>query len=207
MNTTPKIHNPDNLTPEQYGAAEGWRLMYVGEQTSTKDQFWSWSEWKQDHNPGPIQSYHATCRTRTPDPYASKAAAKGSAGWIKMSERKPKEADLPVCVWHARDQKAKYIKAAIGRQGVQDCALAAFSHWMPAPFDPPLQEKSRHAKDLDAFAAWEDGEGSDCMTLSGAFLAGIAYERAEIAKMMTIGPGSWLSPLWKKIEARVKGTQ
>lgn len=52
MNPTPSPerpeHNPDNLTPEQYGAPE-FRLLRVGEMTRETDEYWStcFEDWRQ----------------------------------------------------------------------------------------------------------------------------------------------------------------
>lgn len=70
----PAIHNPDNLTPEQYGAADGWRLLYGCELNNLPlgAQVYKGRVWMTSlavGRSGKASKLYAY-RTRTPDPYA-----------------------------------------------------------------------------------------------------------------------------------------
>lgn len=201
MSTTPKIHNPDNLTPEEYEAADGWRLLYKGElETYPADaEFFYRGEWIRSCFAGKtiplrVEDSCDTIRTRTPDPYAQKTAH----GWIKMSERKPTEADLPVMYGAWADDWVCVSSA------VNTSPHPSYTHWMRAPAPPP-REPTQFQRDNAAYHEWHrNANGAGTLF---AFEAGIAYERAEIAKMMDLMVGEKFTTSWEKIKSRVKGTQ
>jgi hypothetical protein len=72
-----KWHNPDNLTPTEVGAAEGWRLLLKDEPCSTPGEFYfngGWSEGRKDlieasgFSSKPTSCSPYTCRTKEPLP-------------------------------------------------------------------------------------------------------------------------------------------
>jgi hypothetical protein len=188
MSTTkPEIHNPDNLTPEQYGASEGWRLLYVGELQPHDSQFFSpFRIWRYGSD-GHHQCSYLTYRTRTPDPYADKPAD----GWIRMSERKPTEADLPVWAYYSDDGTLTHWNRIYATDG---CGCA--THWRHAKADtpaPPPREPTQAERDeavFDAFNksgdgfSWSSEAHGYTTALRTTWLKALAYERAEIAKLL-----------------------
>src|ERR1700688_3911512 len=92
-----KFHNPNNITPQQYGANEGWRLLTVEERSIPvlhKDAQYALEEtlvgepiWENRDFPYEKYTENDTYRTRAPLPVEAKENI-----WIKMSERKPVEA-------------------------------------------------------------------------------------------------------------------
>lgn len=216
MSTTPKIHNPDNLTPEQYGAAEGWRLLYIGEERPADTEYWHQCRWGKSRIAGAeVDKWDFTSlRTRTPDPYAPKAAADKApdSGWIKMSERKPTEADYPIgYVTEKHYTREHGVLSGVIYNSVctppQDVL-----YWIKLPA-PPSREPTQAEKDEAALVAhdkdtYPSSTGpAECQRK--AWFAAIAYERAEIARLVADYRNSAELPgdLIKKIEARVKGTQ
>lgn len=196
----PQIHNPDHLTPEQYGASEGWRLLYVGE-SRPEDYQWrcngTWVDKQECIGLTVLRRHGFTYRTRTPDPYAE--PVKQADGWIRMSERKPTEADLPV--WYFSGQAVC---------GPYELISTGYSHWRPAEKipAPPPRELTQAERDEEAFWEWFENQEVYCACqpeLCAGWHAGIAKERAEIAKLIEDTPGDALDAL-KAVEARVKGT-
>jgi len=98
--------------------------------------------------------------------------------WIKMTDRRPTEQDLPILLWNDRVPKAKYCST----NNVLRCqlGLTCFSHWMPAP-EPP-REETQYDKDRAAFQSTQRYgiENAPWYTWHAA----LAYERAEVAKML-----------------------
>ena len=144
---TQQIHNPQNLTPQQVGVADGWRLLYVGEEKPHDCQLSGIStlSW---FSASIGESVHRayTYRTRTADPFAS--------AWIKMSERKPTAGNAnaagEVWFWIPRF-------AHVGpRRDIFDYGNGA-THWQPCRLvpeftpAPPVVELTQAQKDEAAF--------------------------------------------------------
>ncbi len=74
-------------------------------------------------------------------------------GWIKMSERRPTEKDLPIWasngrreVWFVRDGKIDWHFGGVGQGWDKDC------YWKPATVPaPPAKEKTQRETDEEAF--------------------------------------------------------
>lgn len=211
MNATkPALHNPDNLTPEQYGASDGWRLLYVGENITSDAQWsdrWRPGGWSPALSIGQCveKTDGVAWRTRTPDPYAEKPAD----GWIKMSERKPTEADAirGIFIWCPYDRPA--LPSLVFSTDCHDYTSRGWTHWMPAESyipAPPTRELTQAEKDEAAYSAWEM-EAEDNTHPKDGWRGAIAYERAEIAKLIEGGRNSNGSAddVLVAIEARVKG--
>jgi hypothetical protein len=203
----PPLHNPDNLTPEQYGASEGWRLLYPNESPLPADaeKFSSkrWEESSFRSKPAPMDFITYTYRTRTPDPYATQATTdKPADGWIRMSERKPTEADLPV--WVYQPNAADGVTVWLRTMNIEDMVACehAFPMWQPARIPaPPPREMTQRELDRRAYEDWSlNGKGD-------AWSAAIACERAEIAKIIEqhFDNGRTDSECLRFIRARVEG--
>jgi hypothetical protein len=106
--------------------------------------------------------------------------------WIKMTDRRPTEQDLPV--WAYKTGEQPYL-----------CAITKphsyWTHWRPAKADipEPPREETQWDKDESAFRRYNHS-GNGC-SQSAAFTgwtkalneywhAALAYERAEVAKML-----------------------
>lgn len=220
MSTTPKQHNPDNMTPDEYGANGGWRLLYSEELAKLPfdSEYWSelHGEWLmssfRNTNPGassicPKTGF--TYRTRTPDPYAPKAAADKSpdSGWIKMSDRRPTFGMQPL-YWAFRD--GRVLRTEV------DGEMYTYSadYWKeaePIPA-PPSRELTQPEKDEAAASSLLESEWAKNLFARSAapmrelFMAGIAYERAEIEKICCSKIGQD-SALLNDVYNRAKGTQ
>jgi hypothetical protein len=180
--STPAINNPDNLTPEQYGAADGWRLHRIGEMIAPDGEYYYEGSWNASVCKGDIIEFDDLAyRTRTPDSFAAKPATV-SPRWIPMSERNPTEGQR-VLAWDAEVKNSVLVTAGT-------CWAERITHWQPWVETPPPRELTQADKDAAAFSAWDrspDGHslcGGSQAHRRDAFLAGITYERAEIAKMI-----------------------
>lgn len=180
---TRQIHNPDNLTPEQYGAKDGWRLLYSGESRRDceylceyLDRFRSseWREWT-----GIDEPIHTACefsyRTKRPDPFAD--------GWIKMSDRQPTATDLPVWYFDERSNAHGFS----GVNGPWGAVFTGYTHWKPAKNDipaPPVVELTQEEKDEAALVQYEKQQWPDSLSVSHRprqmWHAALAYERARV---------------------------
>ena len=69
---TCRPHNPNFLTPEQYGAGEGYRLLYEGEQfVHVEAHTPNGTHWFETRLTSPLQPKDCSSyRTRDPDPWA-----------------------------------------------------------------------------------------------------------------------------------------
>lgn len=104
--------------------------------------------------------------------------------WIKTADRAPTEADLPVIF-------ETTLKLDAGRYYVPAHSLGAldglkdskkYPRWMHIP-EPP-KEETQAGRDIDAFAAWSKCPPSGYLEPCVAWHAALAYERAEVAKML-----------------------
>lgn len=65
----PEFHNPDNLTPEQVGVKDGWRLLVRDEFINADDNWWNRDYgWWQATVLGLGKPMHGTYRTKRPLP-------------------------------------------------------------------------------------------------------------------------------------------
>jgi hypothetical protein len=164
----PPFHNPNNLTPSDYGASDGWRLLRVSELDAppANAQFTSTISGWFPNAESPIRSLRYTYRTRQPDPFAAYS-------WVKMSERKPVKADLPLFRHREIDGHTWLANSLI--------CYAGSTHWMHATVPaPPARELTQAEKDNAAHKAWMDSELYPVTSIEG-FRAGVAYERARTA--------------------------
>jgi len=105
-----------------------------------------------------------------------------STDWIKMSERKPTEADLPV--WWCKDGRhVALIHPSLSllpdlsrTQGVWKCAKAD----IPAP---PREETQGDADQI-SLMKWRDKD-QWAFSPTAAWHAALAHERAEILKLIS----------------------
>lgn len=172
----PPFHNPNNLTPEQYGASEGWRLLRVSElgKNASEVQFFSYTSWSWvSCSPAAVIHDDGSYRTRAPDPFAP------ADSWVKMSERKPTSADYPIWV---HDQNCKPDRIPTWHLTSEPCEID-FTHWrhtekMPVP---PARDLTQDEKDLHAHDEWIDGAGENVGTTAGIWFAALAYERARVS--------------------------
>lgn len=118
--------------------------------------------------------------------------------WIKMTDRRPTEADLPVWVFYKGAMRPILYTVE---------PPSYMTHWRPAAPDvpePPM-ERTQYERDRDAFIHWDDGLSDN---LAAAWHAAIAYERAEVAKMLPKAhpypEGPW-SAACRVIRARCAG--
>lgn len=184
MNTSiPPFHNPNNLTPEQYGASEGWRLLRVSERVPDDAQYfsvvqslWLGSDWEGAKINGSCSAY----RTRTRDPFAP------ADDWVKMSERKPVASNLPL-ILGAYPEGVNCAWTQLYCTTVMPC-LDGWTHWTAQPKIPlpPARELTQAELDERAFSdfyAKSETKIRDMGKVQGdAFYAGVAYERARTAK-------------------------
>ena len=70
-------------------------------------------------------------------------------GWIKMSARKPTEADLPVWVYGSEFERIQFYRDSLPNQDKR------FTHWQPgqAPL-PPKKELTQRERDELSFTKW-----------------------------------------------------
>ena len=103
--------------------------------------------------------------------------------WIKMSERKP-EVGQRVLLW---DNERKDVVVGLV---AHDNWHASYNHWQPFTVEPPISELTQLEKDEAAAITWDKSPmgyslcGGSPVHRLAAFRAGIAYERAEIAKLL-----------------------
>lgn len=168
------FHNPENLTPEQYGAKEGWRLLTIEEMRDPQrdiQMFGCLKQWIDSKLSGTrfTLARSVTYRTRAPLPHAE-------SSWIKMSDRKPTEADANAegNVWFWNPARS--------------CPQDDFwntggwaTHWMPKPWvapAPPAKEPTRDEQDKAAFQHWH--HFAHAMSPESAWDAALLYERSSL---------------------------
>ena len=169
---TRQIHNPQNLTPVQYGAKDGWRLLYVSEIRPYDAEFYDCGSWhvskmrrirvdKDDEN---------TIRTKQPDPFAD--------GWIRVIDRLATADDLPVWCYVL----GKSIRLARVMSEVDA------THWRHAKNDipaPPVVELTQEQKDEAALVEYDKQTWPGCTAgvnrhQRHIWYAALAYERARV---------------------------
>lgn len=101
--------------------------------------------------------------------------------WIKMQDRRPTEQDLPVWAWFAYDKECRgpYLFD-------EQLCMDGVTHWRPAKDDipePPKPEPTQRERDQGEFNAWWDPL-RNVPHCADAWHAALAYERAEVAKML-----------------------
>ncbi len=101
--------------------------------------------------------------------------------WIKTSERAPTKADLPVWAYYKKDDDLRLF--------FKSCTFSA-DYWRPAKADipePPLEETQEDKDIAEAEYAWAaigDPRITHHANFVGGYLAALAHERAEVAKML-----------------------
>lgn len=130
------FHNPENLTPDQYGAKEGWRLLTVEELNNrpSDSEFHSLIDISPRWCRSDLKSKYLdvnTYRTRTP------LSAEPDV-WIKRSFRAPDMSEFPV--WY-------FGRPHVAREGMAWRATfpspdASWTHWKKAEKAPefPVEE-------------------------------------------------------------------
>jgi hypothetical protein len=94
--------------------------------------------------------------------------------WIKMTDRRPTKADFPVWAWTGINGPILYTVEPPSHM----------THWRPAKDDipePPKAEPTLKERDHDAYVQWLNDRTS---SEDSAWHAALAYERAEVAKML-----------------------
>ncbi len=97
--------------------------------------------------------------------------------WIKMSERVPQMADLPLWAIGANEQKPYlFDHGTLPGRG--------FAHWQPATLPaPPKPDASQYDADQRAFFNWQTNPASQmAINRYDAWHAALAWERAQNAK-------------------------
>lgn len=113
--------------------------------------------------------------------------------WIKMTDRRPTEQDLPVWVWPFGDNGAPVIFHNLAFSG-----NSSVSHWRSAAQDipEPPREETQEEKDRKAFNGfWCNNTSSPLPFGEDAWHAALAWERAEVAKILPSVPYHELSRL------------
>lgn len=101
--------------------------------------------------------------------------------WIKMTDRAPTEADLPVLLWNARVPKMKYTATADALRC--QLGLTCFTAWRPAP-EPP-REETQWERDQAAFIQWcNDNDVPTWKEYNEPWHAALAYERKQVLKLL-----------------------
>lgn len=118
--------------------------------------------------------------------------------WIKMTERRPTKADLPV--WGVNKDLAVFLLEL----EEDDPDWEYLTHWRSAKADipEPPREETQYDKDRAAFIHWDAGFAYNPAV---AWHAAIAYERAEVAKMLPHFHGLNQNSYIESIRARCEG--
>lgn len=92
-----------------------------------------------------------------------------------MTDRAPTEADLPVWVSDTKDGQVTFL-------AILPCHV--WTHWRPAKDDmpEPPREETQADKDCAAYRLWMGN--LRCKDEDLCWHAALAYERAEVAKML-----------------------
>lgn len=99
--------------------------------------------------------------------------------WIKMTDRRPTEQDLPVWVY-SNDGALQGIN-------LMHIVTDAWPYWRPAKDDipePPMEE-TQEDKDEAAWRSWQNDSIGGAFT-HDAWHAALAWERGEVAKMLPV---------------------
>lgn len=116
--------------------------------------------------------------------------------WIKMTDRAPTEADLPVWAWFAYDKECRgpYLFD-------EQLCMDGVTHWRPAKDDvpEPPREETQAEKDDVGFHAWYRDDGTvECGAHMTTWHAALAYEREQVAKMLPATPHDSAKAMWPK---------
>ena len=102
--------------------------------------------------------------------------------WIKMSERKPTEADFPIFAYFPEGNFIEPFKDAFCFS-IRSCNVR---HWQKSDIPAPPVSEQQKADDAECELAWNSIKIPS--THLGVFVAGfeaaLAYERAEVLKML-----------------------
>lgn len=164
-------YNPDGLTPDQIGTADGWRLTLPGEVIPQDAEYLLGSRWIPSEARGCVHAAaDLTYRTRAPLPEQYRET---ELRWIPRTEREPTKADLPIITVRAGENHR-----ACWANLIPDLN---FTHWMPVTTPPiPPREKSQAERDEEAFRAFMKEVGYvKHYQLRDAFFAALAYARKE----------------------------
>jgi hypothetical protein len=113
-------------------------------------------------------------------------------GWIKMSARPPGEGDLPVwlytgdCDFVGIESKTMLAEGV----GILRTRQREATHWKPAAADIPAppKEPTQDSKDEHAYCEWYNAtQNTRRETPPHAWHAALAWERAEVGKMLPAG--------------------
>jgi hypothetical protein len=92
-------------------------------------------------------------------------------GWIKMSERKPTDADCPVWYWRDGGAPCHY----------HSLSTLVWTHWKPSVLPaPPPKEQTQEQIDYAEYVCWWEGNADSpkCNTWP-AWKAALAYRDAQ----------------------------
>jgi hypothetical protein len=123
-------------------------------------------------------------------------------GWIKMSERWPTDAEMPV--W-AYDADGGMLRGPLLFMG---SAPTSWTHWKKADIPAPPKEETQDEKDSAEFCKF--CRDSNPKSAQSVWHAALAYERAEVGKMLPNRPQhelgrSELVAVFEAIRARCGG--
>lgn len=118
--------------------------------------------------------------------------------WIKWSDQKPTESDFStiraVEFYQTNRLPVQIIRWTVYElDGCPSCEGNGSYYWRPVPIpEPPPKEPTQNEKDSAAFRSWLNGMRATDAIESGtipsavvdAWYAAIAYERAEIRKLI-----------------------
>jgi hypothetical protein len=125
--------------------------------------------------------------------------------WIKMSERKPTEADLPLIL--GRNNSYGWTMQYCYETLV---CLDDWTHWFPQSRPPaPPKEQTQRERDEAAYMTWFiTTDLSAGYNTRWAWHAALAWERAEIAKMLAEYNINYPTEHWtafaEKLRARLR---
>jgi hypothetical protein len=178
------------LTPEQYGAAEGWRLLDddekgiapFGEYPSLYEiQKWEYSRWDGTGWQGSFRNNHyrtmlsrAALRAKrglSPEPVKSPDV------WRRSTDSTPQRCHLPFLLKRKRSIDPILFTDSLP---LEDDGYLWYPLQLPAMPEPTTAEKDEAAADSYVKAvSWPNGEVES--SIEEAYIAGIAYGRANPA--------------------------
>ena len=121
--------------------------------------------------------------------------------WISLADQQPGDDEFPVTwgMWLGK----RWNTTTTG------FAITGYTHWISHHLPPPPdKEKTQAELDVDAWSKWIY-ETSQCPTTLEAWNAAIAYERADISKMLKspIMPNDFYEQLRKRVTRVTGGTK
>ncbi len=178
MSNEHQFHNPENLTPEQYEANKGWRLLTKAELVTKPEgvQYRSTNtrQWLSCFRDGVVAD-ECSYRTRAPLPCAA-------TGWIKISDRKPTEADLPVMFGAATCEGGKaWTQIFCGNLLMTD---KSWTHWFPMNKIPEPPAPSESPDQLDYIARYGRPHDTAGFARMNGWLEGVRDERSFIRSIV-----------------------